>query len=95
MACYFGAYFLSVRTVMFEHKDTVIPLAEYRPVDGLLVRGVFWFAHLVDAAYLRPARWEPGSAPHAGFVQTGAPPNGGPTERLGNSGVSSGPPSVS
>jgi hypothetical protein len=28
-------------------------------------------------------------------AQPGAPPNGGPAERLGNSGVSGGPPSVS
>jgi hypothetical protein len=66
LVCYFGAYFASVRTVRFEHKDTIVPLADYRPVDGPLVRGLFWFAHLIDAALLRPARWEPGSAPHAG-----------------------------
>jgi hypothetical protein len=35
------------------------------------------------AAYLRPQ------------AEPGAPPNGGPAERLGNSGVSGGPPSVS
>jgi hypothetical protein len=66
LACYFAAYFGSVRTDRFAHKDTVVPLAYYRPVDGLLVRGVFWFAHLVDAAYLRPRHWEPSSAPHPG-----------------------------
>ena len=58
LVAYFGAYFLSVRTSQFEHKGAVVPIPFYRPLDAEFVRVVFRPAHLIDAAYLRPAHWE-------------------------------------
>ena len=56
--CYFVAYFLSVRTNYFNIKAMVVAVPAYRPFNTDFVRTVFSPAHLLDAAYLRPARWE-------------------------------------
>lgn len=58
LVAYFGAYLLSVRTSHFEHKGQLIPKPFYHAFDVGLVRAVFTPAHLIDAAYLRPSRWE-------------------------------------
>ena len=59
LVIYFGGYFGSVRTSFFEDKASVVPSPFYRPFDGSFVRVVFAPAHLIDAAYLRRAHWEP------------------------------------
>lgn len=59
VVAYFGLYFASVRTAMWEGKATVVPDPVYRPFDNSFVRVVFTPAHLIDAAYLRRAHWEP------------------------------------
>jgi hypothetical protein len=56
---YFGLYFASVRTAMWEGKATIIPGPVYRPFDGGVVHAVFTPAHLLDEAYFRRAHWEP------------------------------------
>ena len=56
---YFGLYFASVRTRMAEGKTAIEPSPVYRPFDGSFVHAVFTPAHLIDAAYLRRAHWEP------------------------------------
>ncbi len=61
LASYCVLYFMSVRTNLFESHDQVVPTPYYRPFDGDLVHAVFGPAHLVDAAYIRPAHWEPRS----------------------------------
>ncbi len=58
LAGYFGAYFLSVRTTQFETHGQLVPTPSYGPYDGEIVQAVFTPAHLIDAAYLRPAHWE-------------------------------------
>jgi len=63
LIAYFGAYFGSVRTGAYEHKDAVVPVPFYRPLDGAFVQALFTPAHLIDAAYLRRARWEPRNRP--------------------------------
>ena len=55
---YFGAYFLSVRTSVWEHKGAVIAIPIYRPFDGRFMQAMFTPAHLIDEAYLRRALWE-------------------------------------
>ncbi len=55
---YVALYFVSVRTTIWEHKGVFIPVPVYTPFDGSFVRAVFAPAQLIDAAYLRRARWE-------------------------------------
>ena len=55
---YFGMYFLSVRTGQFETHGQLVPVPFYWPLDGAFVQALFSPAHLIDAAYLRPAHWE-------------------------------------
>ena len=55
---YFGLYFASVRTTIWQHKGVFIPTPIYRPFDGSFVRTVFMPAQLIDAAYFRRALWE-------------------------------------
>ena len=55
---YIGAYFASVRTEYRLAKTGLQPEPVYRPSDAGMVRAVFLPAHLVDAAYCRPAHWE-------------------------------------
>jgi len=62
---YIAAYFFSVRTMEFNNEhDLIVPAPVYRPFDNEFVRMAFGPAHLVDAAYLRRAHWEPRSVPH-------------------------------
>lgn len=66
LAAYFSAYYLSVRTLEFNNEhDLIVPIPVYRPFDSELVHMAFRPAHLIDAAYLRRAHWEPRSVPHA------------------------------
>jgi hypothetical protein len=55
---YFGLYFASVRTTIWEHKGVFIPSPVYRPFDGGFVRTVFTPAQLIDAAFFRRACWQ-------------------------------------
>jgi hypothetical protein len=66
LAAYFAAYYSSVRTMEFngEH-DLIVPTPVYRPFDSGPVQAAFGPAHLIDAAYIRRAHWEPRSVPHA------------------------------
>ena len=75
---------------------------EPKPAVSLspLVHGLFAWPIMVPEA-LEYALAElgvllpPPSDPAKGIAELGAPPNGGPTARVGNSGVTEGPPSVS
>ncbi len=58
LLCYFAAYFLSVRTDRITIKAASLAIPVYRPFDSGIVRAVFTPAHLLDAKYLRPARWD-------------------------------------
>ena len=63
---YFAAYYLCVRTMEFNNEhDLIVPAPVYRPFDCEIVQMAFGPAHLIDAAYIRPAHWEPRSVPHA------------------------------
>lgn len=55
---YFGLYFASVRTTIWQHKGVFIPTPVYRTFDGGFVHAVFTPAQLIDAAYFRRALWE-------------------------------------
>ena len=58
LLCYFAAYFLSVRTSFITIKAATLAVPVYRPFDSDFVQAVFTPAHLLDATYLRPARWD-------------------------------------
>ena len=58
-ATYFVSYFASVSTGHVRIKAVVLAVPVYHPYDAAVVRAVFTPAHLVDAAFVRPARWEP------------------------------------
>jgi hypothetical protein len=55
---YVGAYFASVRTDYLPAKTGLQPEPVYRPSDAGLIRALFVPAHLLDAAYFRPAHWD-------------------------------------
>ncbi len=55
---YFGLYFASVQTRVFEGKAAIVSDPVYRPFDVGFVRALFTPAHLIDAAYLRRSHWE-------------------------------------
>lgn len=57
-ATYFAAYFASVSTSHVTIKASVIAVPVYHPFDTAAVRAIFAPAHLIDAAFIRPARWE-------------------------------------
>jgi hypothetical protein len=63
LVAYFSAYFLSVRVSYLFMKTTDLAVPVYRPWNE---EGIpQWFAHklfapaqLIDAAFLRPSKWE-------------------------------------
>ena len=63
LVAYLAAYYLSVGTMEFNNEhDLIVPTPVYRPFDSELVQAAFGPAHLIDAAYIRRAHWEPRSA---------------------------------
>jgi hypothetical protein len=60
LACYFAAYFLSVRTYNLTIHGTALLVPVYCESgngDPTIVRAFFAPAHFLDATYLRPAHW--------------------------------------
>jgi hypothetical protein len=58
LASYFGAYFLSVTQRLLTPLGPPLTRPVYRPFDNGIARAFFAPAHFVDAACLRPARWD-------------------------------------
>jgi hypothetical protein len=58
IACYFGAYFLSVTQPLLSPLGPPLTRPVYRPVDNGIVRAFFAPAHFVDAACLRSGYWD-------------------------------------
>jgi len=56
--CYLAAYYVSVTAAYVQIKAVSFAVPVYRPCDAAVVHRIFAPLQLLDAAYLRPSRWQ-------------------------------------